>query len=492
MLPQSRACLMNPNDWHALKTNCACAPAQDSRVLGTASWHGRTRLKIPTFAGASVPPQNMSTDSSIARFVEPALQEATAIIKTCSHFGFCTATCPTYQFTHDENESPRGRIDLIRAMLEKGGPPETATVRHLDSCLSCLACMSTCAVKVDYMHLIDHAKAHVERHFRRSLKERLMRAFIARIVPNRRVFGIAMRLGRGAKMLAHALPSRIADLVDLVPRASPVDLQDVSPGTYEAVGTRRWRVALLAGCAQRVLAPQINAATVRLLTRHGCEVVVAQGVECCGALTLHMGRRADGCRSAKRNIDAWTRGAMSNGLDAIIVNASGCGTAMKDYGHLFEHDPVYRDRSRQIAALTVDVSEFIARIGLVAPSGMNFRVAYHDACSLRNAQRVTREPRGLLRSAGYSVVDVPETHFCCGSAGTYNLLQPRVAKQLGERKARHAESTGAAMLAVGNIGCVMQISRYTDLPVLHTVELLDWATGGPIPPGLRGKPLAEF
>ena len=416
-----------------------------------------------------------------------------AIVKSCSHFGFCTATCPTYHFTHDENESPRGRIDLIRAMLEKGGAPEPATVKHLDSCLSCLACMSTCAVKVDYMHLIDHAKAHVERHFRRSLKERLLRALIARIVPDRRVFGMAMRLGRGAKALAKALPGRIADLVDLVPLASPGDSRDVGPGTYEAVGARCWRVALLAGCAQRVLAPQINAATVRLLTRHGCEVVVVHGVECCGALTLHMGRRTDGCRSARRNIDAWTRDATSRGLDAIVVNASGCGTAMKDYGHLFEHDPVYRDRARQVAALTVDVSEFIARIGLVPPPvGMNFRVAYHDACSLRNGQRVTREPRGLLRSVGYSVVDVPETHFCCGSAGTYNLLQPRVAKQLGERKARHAESTGAAMLAVGNIGCVMQISRYTDLPVLHTVELLDWATGGPMPPGLRGKRLEEF
>jgi glycolate oxidase iron-sulfur subunit len=419
-------------------------------------------------------------------------KEATAIIKSCSHFGFCTATCPTYQLTHDENESPRGRIELIRTMLEKGGPPEPTTVRHLDSCLSCLACVSTCAVKVDYMHLIDYAKTYVEQHFRRRLKDRMFRSLIAVVVPNRHLFKAAMVAGRYAKVFSGILRGRSAGLLQFVPSALPKDSDDLRAGTYEAVGKRQWRVELLAGCAQRVLAPQINAATVRLLRRHGCEVVVVRGVECCGALTLHMGR-GEGLRSAKRNIDALLQEYRLNPLDAVIANASGCGTTMKDYGRLFENDPLYRDNARQVSALTADVSEFIERIGL-APTTHNspFRVAYHDACSLRNGQRVTRQPRALLRSAGFSIVDVPETHFCCGSAGTYNLLQPQFATQLGERKARHADSTGAAMLAVGNIGCITQISRYTSLPVLHTVELLDWATGGPEPPVLRGRRLAEY
>ncbi len=418
-------------------------------------------------------------------------QEATAIIKGCSHFGFCTATCPTYQLTHDENESPRGRIELIRTMIETGGPPETATVGHLDSCLSCLACVSTCAVKVDYMHLIDYAKTYVERHFRRPLKDRMLRGLIAAVVPNRHLFKAAMVAGRYAKGFGRIPRGRGAGLLDFVPGALPTEPADLCAGTYEAAGERRWRVALLAGCAQRVLAPQINAATVRLLRRHGCEVVVVRGVECCGALTLHMGR-SEGLRAAKRNIDALLRENRFHPLDAVIVNASGCGTTMKDYGHLFKHDPLYREKARQVSALTADVSEFVERIGLMpATRKKPFRVAYHDACSLRNGQRVTRQPRALLRSAGFSIVDIPETHFCCGSAGTYNLLQPEVAKQLGERKARHADSTGAAMLAVGNIGCITQISRYTNLPVLHTVELLDWATGGPEPPSLRGRRLAE-
>jgi glycolate oxidase iron-sulfur subunit len=394
--------------------------------------------------------------------------------------------------THDENESPRGRIELIRAMLEKGGAPEPETVRHLDSCLSCLACVSTCAAKVDYMHLIDYAKTYVERHFRRSLMDRMFRGLIAAVVPNRHLFKAAMVAGRYCKVFGRVLGGRSAGLLDFVPSALPRESADLCPGTYEARGERRWRVALLAGCAQRVLAPQINAATVRLLRRHGCEVVVVRGVECCGALTLHMGR-GEGLGAAKRNIDALLEENRFNPLDAVIVNASGCGTTMKDYGHLFEHDPLYRDKARQVSALTADVSEFIHRIGLASAARKKpFRVAYHDACSLRNGQRVTRQPRALLRSAGFSIVDVPETHFCCGSAGTYNLLQPLFAKQLGERKARHAESTGAAMLAVGNIGCITQISRYTKLPVLHTVELLDWATGGPEPVALRGRQLAEY
>lgn len=433
----------------------------------------------------------MPTDHFSVQSADPGLAEAKTIIGTCNHFGFCTATCPTYAITHHENESPRGRIDLIRIMLETPGAPAPQTVRHLDNCLSCLACVSTCGVKVDYMHLIDHARAYIELHYWRSWTDRLFRFLIAKIVPDRRYFGAALAGGRLLARFARFMPRQVRELLEAVPPASN-GAQDVTAGSYRAAGTVRWRVALLAGCAQRVLTPQINAATVRLLTRLGCEVVVAHGAECCGALTLHMGRTSEARASAKRNIDAWIDEAERGGLDAIIVNASGCGTTMKDYGHAFRHDPRYHERAQRVAALTVDVSEFIDRIGLHAPSvARHYKVAYHDACSLRNGQRVTRQPRRLLRSAGYVVVDVPEAGFCCGSAGTYNLLQPQIARQLGERKSRHAESTGAAMLAVGNVGCITQLSRYTQLPVVHTVELLDWATGGPMPPGLKGRRIQE-
>jgi glycolate oxidase iron-sulfur subunit len=422
------------------------------------------------------------------------LAEARAIAATCNHFGFCTSTCPTYALTHDENESPRGRIDLIRAMLSSEAPPPARTVKHLDTCLSCLACVSVCAVKVDYMHLIDHARTHIERRFRRPLSDRALRFFVGRVISNRRLFRAALAVGRHAVRLRRFAPRRFRPLLDLIPSASHSDHEDVVYGTYEAQGTKRYRVALLAGCAQRVLAPQINAATVRLLTREGCDVVVARGVECCGSLELHMGRTARGRASAIRSIDAWIAEMERYGLDAIVVNASGCGTAMKDYGHQFRSSG-YEARARRVESITVDISEFLARIGLQSQATPHrYKVAYHDACSLRNGQRVTRQPRDLLRAAGYTVIDVPEAHFCCGSAGTYNLLQPKNARALGERKARHVQSTGAPVLAVGNIGCLTQLSRYTTLPTVHTVELLDWATGGPMPPsmiGLNPEPESE-
>jgi glycolate oxidase iron-sulfur subunit len=435
----------------------------------------------------------MQSKSTSGPFDDPTLAEARDIIKTCNHFGFCTATCPTYVLSHDENESPRGRIDLIHAMLATPGPPDAATVRHLDTCLSCLACVSTCAVKVDYMHLIDTARAHIEQGFGRPWPQRLFRTMIANTVPHRSRFRLALALGRAVAPLARFMPARFTGALKLIPKPAVGGTADVRPGTYAAEGVMRQRVALLAGCAQRVLAPQINAATVRLLTRQGCEVVVVRGAECCGALTLHMGRVADARRAARRNIDAWIAQSRLRKLDAVIVNASGCGTTVKDYGHLFKHDPEYRESARTIAAMTMDVSEFLERIGLRAESvtARHYAVAYHDACSLRNGQRIVREPRQLLRTAGFRVLDVPEAHFCCGSAGAYNLLQPEIARRLGERKARHVDSTGASMLAVGNVGCLAQLGCYTTLPIVHTVELLDWATGGPMPAKLKGRMLPE-
>ncbi|NWG25285.1 MAG: glycolate oxidase subunit GlcF [Pseudorhodoplanes sp.] len=431
----------------------------------------------------------MQTNFSARQLRDPEIAEAAAIIGTCVHYGFCTNTCPTYVLTRDENESPRGRIDLIRAMLERGGAPDARTVRHLDNCLSCLSCMTTCAVKVDYVHLIDRARAHIERHFRRPLADRVLRFLLAKTIPEPKRLLRAMQAARFARPLRGLLPVRLKAMLDMVPDRA--DAKILAPQVFKAEGMRRKRVALLAGCAQQALSGNINAATIRLLTRHGCEVVVAQGGGCCGSLTLHMGREREAKASARCNVAAWTREIEGEGLDAIVVNASGCGTTVKDYGHLFAQDEC-ASAARRVASLARDVSEVLCELGLpVQVATRAWRVAYHDPCSMQHGQRVTREPRALLAAAGFRIADVPEGHFCCGSAGTYNLLQPQTAETLGRRKAGHVASTDPDIVATGNIGCIMQLRRYLDIPVVHSVELLDWATGGPRPPALEGRILRE-
>jgi glycolate oxidase iron-sulfur subunit len=251
-------------------------------------------------------------------------------------------------------------------------------------------------------------------------------------------------------------------------------------------------VILLAGCVQQALNGDINAATIRLLRRHGCEVVIAAGSGCCGSLNLHMGREEEARAFARRNIRAWKK-VREGGLDALVINASGCGTTVKDYGHLFAREPGMARPAAEIAALARDVSEFLWAIGLFKPpAGMPaYRVAYHDPCSMQHIQKVIEQPRALLRAAGFEVVDVPEGHFCCGSAGTYSLLHLEMARALGERKAAHIRSTDPDIVATGNIGCMIQLSHYIGRPIVHTVELLDWATGGPKPRALQGLTLRE-
>ncbi len=428
----------------------------------------------------------MQTNFTAAQLRDPQIAEANAILQTCVHYGFCTNTCPTYVLARDENDSPRGRIDLIRAMLEKGGAPDPKTVHHLDRCLSCLSCMTTCAVKVDYVHLIDRARAHIEQHYRRSPGDRLLRDVLAFLLPRPRLFLAAMRAGSLVRPLRNLLPGRLRALLEFVP--SRVASQILSPQVFPAEGKRRARVALLAGCAQQALDRNINAATIRLLRRHGCEVVIADGAGCCGSLSLHMGREAEAKDMASRNTTAWTS---TPGLDAIIINASGCGSTVKDYGHLFAHDP-FADDAKHVGTLTRDISEFMLQLGLHLPvAARPYRVAYHDPCSMQHVQKVTEQPRALLRAAGYEVVDVPERHFCCGSAGTYNLLQPEMAEALGARKAAHIQSTDPDIVATGNIGCMTQLAHHLGRPVVHTVELLDWATGGPQPAALRTVTLRE-
>jgi glycolate oxidase iron-sulfur subunit len=434
----------------------------------------------------------MKTSFSEAQLADPEIAEANQILTTCVHYGFCTNTCPTYVLTRDENDSPRGRIDLIRGMLEKGGTPDPKTVYHLDRCLSCLSCMTTCAVKVDYVHLIDRARIHIERHHRRPWGDRLLRALLAKVLPDARRFAWALRASRMAKALPSLVPQRLRPAIDMVPEAKRLDTDILAPGVHRAEGQRRKRVALLAGCAQQVLNGNINRATIRLLQRHGCEVVVSAGVGCCGSLALHMGRESDAMTSARGSIAGWSREMETEGLDAIIVNASGCGTTVKDYGHLFARDPGMAEPARRVAAIARDVSEWMTELGLAPPvTPKAYRIAYHDPCSMQHGQGVIRQPRELLSAAGFQVVDVPEKHFCCGSAGTYNLLQPEMAATLGRRKADHIAGIEPDIIATGNIGCMMQIGRYLGRPVVHTVELLDWATGGPCPPALMIAALPE-
>jgi len=434
----------------------------------------------------------MQTAFTDAQLERPDIGDAAAILKDCVHYGFCTAVCPTYVLLRDENDSPRGRIDLIRAMLEKGGAPDAKTVLHLDRCLSCNSCMTTCAAKVDYMHLADIGRAHIERHYRRPLADRLLRELLARVLTQPGRFRAAVRAARLGRPFARALPKRLRPLLNLAPDTLPSASEAVRPGVYPAAGARRMRVALLTGCVQQALAPRINAATIRLLTRHGCEVVIAGGAECCGALPLHMGKEERAKGHARATIAAWLGAEAHGPLDAVVVNASGCGTTVKDYAKLFKHDGEIAERAASIAARTLDVSELMLKLGLKPPAQrIPLAVAYHDACSLQHAQKVIEPPRELLRRAGFRVLDVPERHFCCGSAGTYNMLQPELAEALGRRKAAHIEGTGAAVVAAGNLGCMTQIGLYSALPFAHTVELLDWATGGPLPPPLVGVTMPE-
>jgi glycolate oxidase iron-sulfur subunit len=422
----------------------------------------------------------MQTDFTLAQLADPDTRESEKILRTCVHCGFCTATCPTYVLLGDELDSPRGRIYLIKDMLENDRPATDEVVKHIDRCLSCLSCMTTCPSGVNYMHLVDHARHYIERTYRRPWPDRILRRLLGAVLPRPAVFHAALRLARIGRPFARWLPGRVRAMLALSPAHLPAPSATSRPQVFPSAASRVRRVALMTGCAQQVLAPQINEATIRLLARHGCEVVVAKGAACCGALTHHLGRHAH--NYARANILAWSREIAAGGLDAIVINASGCGTTVKDYGFMFRDDPDLAGPARAVSALTRDITEVMSEIGLqppVHPTGQ--RVAHHSACSLQHGQKVLNEPKQLLREAGFIVLDVPEGHLCCGSAGTYNLMQPQIASKLLERKVTNIESTAPEVIAAGNIGCITQIASGTTLPVVHTAELLDWATGGPKP-----------
>ena len=436
----------------------------------------------------------MKTEFSLAQLADPDIAEADKILRACVHCGFCTATCPTYVLLGDELDSPRGRIYLIKEMLEKNAAPTTEVVKHIDRCLSCLSCMTTCPSGVNYMHLVDQARARIERDFQRPLTERGLRAVLVWVLPRPGLFRASMILARFVRPLLALLPApkttsatptlwrRMKAMLAQAPGSLPPP-GPAAGSVFPAKGERRGRVALLQGCAQQVLAPRINQAAISLLTRHGVEVVLVKDEQCCGALTHHLGCDTDALARARANITVWLREAGQNGLDAILVTTSGCGTVIKDYGFMLREDPDFAGPAAEVSALAKDITEYVGGIALrpLPQQQGDIVVAYHAACSLQHGQKITLLPKELLSKNGFVVKDVPESHLCCGSAGTYNILQPDIANKLRDRKVANIAMVKPDMIAAGNIGCMMQIAGGTSVPVVHTVELLDWATGGSRP-----------
>ena len=424
----------------------------------------------------------MRTEFSPEQLADPATATSEKAIRTCVHCGFCTATCPTYVLLGDERDSPRGRIYLIKEMLEANATPTAEVVTHIDRCLSCLGCVTTCPSGVDYMHLIDHARVHVENTYRRPLTDKLLRWALAKILPHRGRFGAARALGRLASPFRSLLEGLGAKRIAALLRMAKTNrIGEASPAETKATTQRKGAVILQKGCIEPVLRPDFQSATARLLNRAGYDVVRAPDDACCGALAHHLGRDDDALVAVKRNVDAWS--AAIDGVDAIIVTASGCGSMIKDYGFLLRNDPAYAARAANISALARDISEFVSPEA--SPPVPRLRIAYHAACSLQHGQKITTQPRRLLQQAGFEVVAPADSHLCCGSAGTYSILQPEIAGQLGDRKVASLEALKPDAIAVGNIGCALHIGMRTGLPVVHVAELLDWATGGPKPKALE-------
>ncbi|HHB82152.1 MAG TPA: glycolate oxidase subunit GlcF [Devosia sp.] len=453
----------------------------------------------------------MKTNFSPDQLKDSGIKRANQILRSCVHCGFCTATCPTYQLLGDELDSPRGRIYLIKDMLENDRPADEKTVKHIDRCLSCLACMSTCPSGVHYMHLVDLAREHIEKTYKRPWLDRTMRFVLANILPYPKRFRLSIMGAWMAKPFRFAMPKLVRAMVDFAPAKLPKPSHTDKAQTFPAKGKKIRRVALLTGCAQKALNTDINEATIRLLTRFGCEVVIAKGMGCCGAVTHHMGKTDASHKSAAANISAW----IEADVDTVVINTSGCGTTVKDYGHMFRDDPLAED-AKKIAAMTKDISELMEELGVsgkmerfqdkwtpvIRPetrknknlepgfdtikteNAPDLKVAYHAACSLQHGQQIKEAPKNLLRAAGFAVLEPTDPHLCCGSAGTYNLMQPELASQLGARKTATLEKLKPDVIAAGNIGCMMQIGAGTQVPIVHTVELLDWATGGPKPAAL--------
>ena len=410
------------------------------------------------------------------------------ILRKCVHCGMCNATCPTYGINGDELEGPRGRIYLIKDMLENNKPANKKIAKHIDSCLSCYSCMTTCPSGVNYMHLIDHGRNHVEETYKRPFLDRTFRNILSFVLPKPNIFLILAIASKVIKPFSFLLPQFIKNSLNLMPNRIPskkLKSQKVySPKNNKIVS----RVALLTGCVQRVIAPEINEATIRLLNRQNVEVVVMPDVECCGSLNHHLGKKDLARISFVKNIESWHQEYLDNGLDAIISNTSGCGTTLKDYGHIFKNDKDFKKKAKKISDLTKDITEYLhenLKLNYQNTEEKNYKVAYHSACSMQHGQKIHDQPKELISKTGSEVLEIPEGHRCCGSAGTYNILHQKMAKSLLRNKVKNIEKVSPDFISTGNVGCITQISTGTRIPIIHTVELLDWFTGGPKPYKLR-------
>ncbi|MCC6169074.1 MAG: glycolate oxidase subunit GlcF [Caldilineaceae bacterium] len=409
-----------------------------------------------TISGADLGPQG------------PAMVEA---IEKCVHCGFCLATCPTYKVLGEEMDSPRGRIYLMKSALE-GELSVQETLPYIDRCLGCMACVTACPSGVEYGNLLAPYRAMAERLRSRPAEDAVARTLVNQTLPYPERFRLAARAGNLAKPLQGLLPAKLGAMLDLLPADVPSG--QPLPEVIPAQGERRARVALLAGCVQQVLSPAINQATIAVLTHNGVEVVIPRGQGCCGSLALHTGEAVQARSLARHNLTVFP-----DDVDAIVTNAAGCGSGMHEYGLLFAGTE-WEESARAFAARVQDISVFLDALGLRPPQGLAAprTVAYHDACHLAHAQRVTQPPRRLLAQiANLTVAEIPEAELCCGSAGTYNLEQPELAFQIGRRKAENILSTRAVEIVTGNIGCITQIRTHLaalgkPLPVRHTIELL--------------------
>ena len=432
----------------------------------------------------------METHFSKEQLKDEDNKSSEKIFRKCVHCGFCNATCPTYQLLGDELDGPRGRIYLIKDMLENDKPANEKIVKHIDRCLSCYSCMTTCPSGVNYMHLIDHGRSHIEKTYKRPFNERVIRSFLSIIIPNPTYFRIIGMLTLLVKPFRFIFPKKISEMIDLMPGKFPKRTLHEKK-VYSAQKTKRIaRVALLTGCVQKVLSPQINEATIRLLNRHGIEVVVPKGIGCCGSLNHHLGKSDLAHQTFKKNISIWYDEYLKNGLDAIISNTSGCGTTLKDYGFIFRSDEDFKKKAKKISELTKDITEYLdenIKLDFIRRKNNDkeYKIAYHSACSMQHGQKIHDVPINLIKKTGNQVFDIPDGHLCCGSAGTYNLLQSDIAKKLLKNKISNIEKIKPQFIATGNIGCITQIANGTKIPILHTVEIIDWYTGGLKPKVLR-------
>ena len=411
-----------------------------------------------------------------------------SIVRKCVHCGMCNATCPTYGINGDELEGPRGRIYLIKDMLENNKPANKKIAQHIDSCLSCYSCMTTCPSGVNYMHLIDHGRNYVEETYKRPFLDRTFRSILSFVLPRPKVFLMLALVSKIIKPFSFLLPQFFKNSLKLMPDKIPSKKLKIQKVYTPQSGKVISRIALLTGCVQRVISPEINESTIRLLNRHDVEVVVMPDIECCGSLNHHLGKKDLAKSSFVKNIKSWHEEYLANGLDAIISNTSGCGTTLKDYGHILKHDKELKKMAKKISELTKDVTEYLhenLKLNFKNGEEKKYKIAYHSACSMQHGQKIHSQPKELISNTGNEVLEIPEGHLCCGSAGTYNILHQKMAKSLLRNKVKNIEKVSPDFISTGNIGCITQISTGTRIPIIHTVELLDWFTGGPKPNKLQ-------